>query len=96
MRCALLALVALFAFLCSAEQRGYWWQTWLNGHPPGDTNMGFAFTGDVKIQQAIDDSKSVQDKLPGEKYITLGGGDNDGRWSADFIDQAVAAIRKGS
>jgi len=74
---------------------GYWWWTWGSGSAPGDTNIGIAFSVDVNPSQALSDCKSIQPRLPGTKYISLGGGDNDGSWTNSVLVNINSALNRG-
>ena len=53
---------------------GYYDKTWSPGLGPEGTNMSVAFSGYASVEQALASSKQVFASLPGEKYISLGGG----------------------
>jgi len=44
----------------------------------------------VDAQQAIDDSASIKSKLPGTKFITIGGGDSSGRWTSAAVQKVTS------
>jgi len=91
-----ITLALLFAISTNGEDVGYWWWTWgSGGNAPKSTNIGIAFSGHVNAASAISDSKSIEAKLPGTKYISLGGGDSDGRWTSSALQTINSAIGKG-
>jgi len=55
------------------------------------TNLDVAFSGYVDPDQAISDSKSAYSKLRGDKYISIGGGDDSGRWSVAAVNKLASA-----
>jgi hypothetical protein len=62
------------------ETVGYWWWTWSGaGNPPGDTNMGIAFSGWVDPYQAISDSAGIKVSTKLQKRLLI-------RRRADFLD----------
>jgi len=78
----------LLCFACTnAQIRGIWYWTWSSNVQVGDSNLGVAFSGWVDPDQAISDSSRIINNLPGEKYIALGGGNGNGRWSATVLQK---------
>ncbi len=43
----------------------------------------------------MSESSSIKSKLPGTKYISLGGGDSDGRFTASRVNSITTAINDG-
>jgi len=84
--------------VCSSGQSqvGFWWWTWGNGSPPGGTNIGIAFSGWSNPQSALSDSSQRQPHLPGTKFISIGGGNNNGAWSSSQLNTLNSAISGGS
>jgi len=75
---------------------GYWWWTWSNGGPPpAGTNIGIAFSGWVDPNTAVQDSEKYKSRLPGTKFISLGGGNHNGAWSAARLAVVTNAISSG-
>lgn len=77
-----------------AKYIGYWCKTWDPGTAPAGTNLGMAFSGYTDVAQALADSAKVLGSLQGKKYISLGGGNEAGSWSAtalSAINDAIAA-----
>jgi len=58
--------------------------------------MGIAFSGWTNPTNAVRDSASIQNRLPGTKYISLGGGNANGRWSSSSLTTVIAAINNGT
>jgi len=94
----LFAIIALFVVCSSGQQDiGYWFWTWSSGGgAPGGTNAGIAFSGWTNPSSAISDSNAIKNRLPGTKYISLGGGNANGRWTAALINQVNSAIEAGN
>jgi len=63
-----------------------------NNAPP-NTNLAIAFSGWITPATAIAESAKLVSKMPGGgKYISLGGGNANGRWTAANLGQVTAAI----
>ena len=78
--------ISLFCTSINAEVQGVYYWTWSTGKVNvTNTNLDVAFSGDVDPDQAISDSASVYPKLTGDKYISIGGGDNDGKWTSSWV-----------
>jgi len=77
---------------------GIWYWTWSSGtiSPPAGINRGIAFSGHVNPSNAIAESNTIYSRLPGQKIISLGGGNGAGAWSAANLRQVTAAIRAGT
>lgn len=70
--------------------------TW-NGratHPAGAT-MGVAFSGWANIASALSDSAGMMDTLPGDKYISIGGGNANGYLYPSTLVALNTAIEAG-
>jgi hypothetical protein len=79
------------------ELKGYYWQTWSNGYKaPADTNMGVAFSGWANVDQALSESSTVINDLPGTKMLSIGGGDSDGHLTIALLNFLNSAISAGS
>ncbi len=71
---------------------GYWDKTWATTPPPTDATMGIAFSGWTDPGQALADSNPIKASLAGAKFISLGGGNENGAFrAASFapINQAI-------
>ncbi|MFZ6765745.1 LysM peptidoglycan-binding domain-containing protein [Undibacterium sp. Di26W] len=78
-------------------QKGLWYWTWSKKtQVPENTNLGIAFSGWVSPQTAIDNSNAVYSKLPGLKYICLGGGNESGSWTESAVQSVTNAIHSDS
>jgi hypothetical protein len=76
---------------------GLWWWTWSsNTQVPSGTNCGVAFSGWTDPYQALQESSSIKSRLPGRKYISLGGGNSNGRFSYNDLTNIRNAINAGS
>jgi LysM repeat protein len=80
----------------AAPNVGYWNRTWLSCTPPVGATLGLAFSGWTDPSSALSNSAPVVDGLVGVKYITLGGGNENGSFSASALSQIIAAINDGS
>jgi len=91
-----ITLALLFALSTNGEDIGFWWWTWGSGASvPASTNIGIAFSGWVDPAKALSDSKAIMGRLPGTKYISLGGGNANGHWSSSALQTINAAINRG-
>lgn len=74
---------------------GYWWWTWSSTQQaPAGTNLGVAFSGWADVNSALSESAAIVNKLPGQKYLSIGGGNDNGHFTAarlKALDDAVAA-----
>merc|ERR1711896_83255 len=61
----------------------------------GGANLGVAFSGWNDPAKALAESEPIRNKLVGDKWIDAGGGNKNGRWSADFLAQWETAIKNG-
>ncbi len=72
---------------------GYWDKTWATTPPPTGATMGIAFSGWTDPGQALANSNPIKASLAGAKFISLGGGNENGAFrAASFapINQAIA------
>jgi hypothetical protein len=58
--------------------------------------LGVAFNGYSDPTKAIQDSAALKSKLPGRKYISLGGGDSDGRFNYNVLMKIKNSIESGA
>ena len=74
---------------------GYYWWTWASPSslPPANTNMGICFSGAVGVDDALSQCSDMQAKLPGKKFLSIAGGDGDGRWTLGNLTDLNAAIK---
>jgi len=61
----------------------------------GSTNLGIAFNGWTDPAQAISASNNVINQLQGQKFISLGGGNENGRWTGAFIQKISSYCTQG-
>jgi len=86
-----------FICQCNAQAIGFYWWTWSsNPTPPAGTNMGIAFSGWADPNEAVSDSAACKNKLPGVKYIDIGGGNANGAWSSSQLNSVINAINNNS
>ena len=98
-----LLIISLCLFSCKepaaepapAEAIGYWHWTYHDSLAPEGTTMGIAFFGSVDPATAIEQSLKVKDRLKGDKYICLGGGNSSGKYTAEAIEKIIMAIQTG-
>jgi len=96
--CGKLLLIAVLSILfvhSSGDDVGFWWWTWGTGSAPGGTNIGIAFSGEVDPSKAVSESNAVKNRLPGTKYISLGGGNAAGSWTSGGLSSIDNAINGG-
>ena len=55
--------------------------------------MGICFSGAVDVNDALAQCADMRVKLPGKKYLSIAGGDGDGRWTRANITNLDAAVR---
>lgn len=75
---------------------GYYELTWTASTPLAQATAGIAFSGWVDVSSALADSSSKYGSLVGEKYLSLGGGNANGRWSASAISAVNQAVLQGA
>ncbi|MCP4744836.1 MAG: hypothetical protein GY874_01655 [Desulfobacteraceae bacterium] len=77
----------------SIEQvKGYWNWTWSQSIAPWDSTISIAFSGWADPDKAITDSYRIKGELAGKKFISLGGGNKNGRFDANAIENIVTAL----
>jgi len=92
----LLLLFTLAIFANAQTYKGLWWWTWYNGASGTDKlNMCVAFSGWVDPTKALGESNPLLPNMPGIKFISLGGGNDNGRWTAPWVKAASAACTNG-
>jgi hypothetical protein len=62
---------------------------------PSGANIGIAFSGWNDPDKASGESDPIFDSLVGDKWIDAGGGDETGRWNADWIQAWESSIKSG-
>ena len=77
--------------------KGYWDQTYQpHSNIPTDSTLSIAFSGWANPDQALTDSANVQGKLVGDKYIALGGGNSNGKFTQQILNSIITDINNGS
>jgi len=89
---------ALFASIAVARGIviGYWDKTWAPSGAPGGANLGVAFNGWADPAAALADSVSVKSSLVGTKYISIGGGNNNGAFTLARVQDLKTSILAGN
>ncbi|KAG5192730.1 hypothetical protein JKP88DRAFT_159682 [Tribonema minus] len=77
-----------------AAVKGYYDQTWQQRAAPSGTNLGVAFGGWADVDQALADAQQVYNNLVGSKYLDIGGGDSNGRWTSNSITKLNNGLGK--
>lgn len=78
------------------EKIGFWRWTWSPSVlPPAGCNLGLAFSGWTDIANALQQSSTVYDSVPNSKYITFGGGNENGAFDEASLGKITDAIRAG-
>lgn len=90
--------VALLTSVVVAEGTviGYWDKTWAPGAAPQGATLGVAFNGWADPQSALDDSAAVRSSLVGTKYISIGGGNDNGAFSLARVQDLESKIKAGA
>lgn len=74
---------------------GYWDWTWEPSRAPSGATFGVAFNGWADPSQALSDSEDVYSSLIGDKYISIGGGNSNGRFTRSTLQALVSSINNG-
>jgi len=80
------------------EMKGYWCQTWEGHSCDGENigaNLGIAFSGWCDTDLALSESTPKWSALTGVKYISVGGGNQNGAWSPQRIQATANDLRAG-
>jgi len=81
-----LILAISWMSMSNAQVVGLYYWTWSSGSVNvSRTNLDVAFSGEIDPENALSESRSILGKLVGEKYISIGGGDSSGRWTANSL-----------
>jgi hypothetical protein len=87
--------MCLFSSGCSLLFFRLW--TWQNSASvPPNTNVGVAFSGWADPASALSDSNHVYSRLPGRKFISLGGGNLNGRFTCAHLNSIESHITSGA
>lgn len=79
-----------------ASYSGFYLWTWNPAPGFSSATLSVAFSGWMNVDNALAESANVFNTLVGEKYISFGGGNANGRWSASRIgalNNAISANR---
>merc|ERR1712232_1230413 len=71
-------------------------KTWLPAGAPAGATFGVAFSGWADYKLALRDSVNVSASLVGDKYLALGGGNDNGAFDSSNLAAVAAAIRAGA
>lgn len=77
------------------EVVGYWHWTYADSTAPPGTTLSLAFFGSVNTETALKQSLKVKDKLKGNKFLCLGGGNDSGKFTEEAIEKIISAIQAG-
>lgn len=78
----------------TAEHIGYWCWTWSAGQAPDGATLGLAFSGWNNVATALSQSNRVLSKLAGTRFITIGGGNENGAFNTEVLSEVNEAINK--
>jgi len=78
-----------------AEVVGYWSRTWTPTDAPHGANIGVAFSGWNSPLTARNESDPIRSTLVGAKWIDAGGGNANGKWSAEWLSAWETAATSG-
>lgn len=77
--------------------QGHWEKTWrVDSSKFQEANFGLAFSGHSDVGKAISESSKVYNTLAGNKCITIGGGNSNGRWTKEVLSDINRAIDGGA
>lgn len=76
---------------------GYYAQTWTTPVSKGPTGatVSIAFSGWMDVDNMLSESNAIFDRLVGDRYITFGGGNENGRFTLARIQAIDNAIKAG-
>lgn len=78
-----------------AKYMGYWLWTYSSGDPLPGANIGIAFSGWANVDTALADSASKMNQLVGKKFLSIGGGNSNGAFTASVLTSLNTAITNG-
>jgi LysM repeat protein len=82
--------------LVPAANIGYWDWTWAPSAAPAGVTIGFAFSGYTDPTDVLSNSNLVGNSLQGTKYVTFGGGNSLGSFTASLLTSINNAISAGT
>lgn len=78
------------------QTSGFWWWTWSHAAAaPTGTSLGIAFSGWADPGTAVQQSAGLMKRLPGLKFISLGGGNSKGAFTSTCLGAITTAINAG-
>jgi hypothetical protein len=93
MRGVLFCFLILSSSVFASTYQGLWWWTWTSAVDGLDskTNLVVAFSGWTDVNKALGESNPLLSKMLGTKFISLGGGNQNGRWTNAAITSIQSA-----
>lgn len=79
----------------SAKYMSYWLWTYSSGKPLPGATIGIAFSGWANVKTALADSAGKMNQLAGKKFLCIGGGNNNGAFTASVLTLLDGAINSG-
>jgi len=73
-----------------------WSWTGTGGVPPAGMNLAVAFTGWASVSNALSESSAIYPSLKGLKFLSIGGGNGNGAFTAAALSALDAAVSAGS
>ena len=61
---------------------------------PSNTNLCICFSGSSVISNALNKCANVVNQMPGKRYISLGGVNDNGRWTVSALVKLLSAISR--
>jgi hypothetical protein len=89
----ILALLASSTY--SQSVQGIWYWTWSSSASVSGKTLSVAFSGWVDADQALSDSSSIYPKLVGQKYLSIGGGNGNGHFTAASLSKVSTYCGNG-
>ena len=78
-----------------AKNMGYWDWTWSGTACPQNATLSMAFSGWAEVKTALQNSAKCQPCLVGTTYLSIGGGNNNGRFNVTVLNDINNAIQAG-
>ena len=78
----------------SAEVVGYWDQGWERVMPPDKADLSIGFMGYSDVSKAIKDNEKLINRMIGQKFLAIGGGNAKGRFTPQAIVKVTEAIEQ--
>eukprot|EP00746_Dinoflagellata_sp_MGD_P070390 gnl/MRDRNA2_/MRDRNA2_28830_c0_seq1.p1 gnl/MRDRNA2_/MRDRNA2_28830_c0~~gnl/MRDRNA2_/MRDRNA2_28830_c0_seq1.p1 ORF type:complete len:313 (+),score=45.81 gnl/MRDRNA2_/MRDRNA2_28830_c0_seq1:110-1048(+) len=96
MRIAFCSFSLFCPAIAHAQVVGYYERTWAPSAPLPGASVAMAFSGWANCSLALRDSSKILIDLVGDKYITLGGGNKNGRFSVEILTDLTSLIKQGN